>query len=79
MVVEYVPPKISPANRCDPMDVELEAIQRRCLTSWSEHEIIQRIEHVRHARSVERSRLLDIELISTLPAKTLNRLRKASP
>jgi hypothetical protein len=78
MAVEYVPPKISPANRCDPMDVELEAIQRRCLTSWSEHEIIERIEHVRHARSVERSRLLDIELVSSLPPKTLKRLRKVA-
>lgn len=79
MGIEYVPPKISLPDKSDPLDMELESIQKHCLKSWSEHEIIARIEHARLMRSAERGRRQDIELLSNLSVKNLIRPRKTTP
>lgn len=65
----YVPPTITVPDRTDPLDMELESIQQHCLKSWSENEIIARLEHFRRLRYMERSRLIDMQIESRNPGK----------
>lgn len=67
--VEYIPPRITVPDKTDPLDVELESIQQHCLKSWSEHEIIARLEHFRRLRYMERSRLIDMQIEARNPGK----------
>lgn len=67
--VEYVPPRITVPDKTDPLDVELESIQQHCLKSWSEHEIIARLEQFRKLRYMERSRLIDQQIEARNPGK----------
>jgi len=67
--IPYVPPTITVPDRTDPLDMELESIQQHCLKSWSEHEIIARLEQFRRMRYVERSRLIDMQIEARNPGK----------
>lgn len=55
--VTFKPPHITEPNELDPLDAELWEIQQFCLTSWSEHEVIERLEHAREMRRIEELRL----------------------
>lgn len=65
----YVPPTITVPDRTDPLDIELESIQQHCLKSWSENEIIARLEQFRRMRYAERSRLIDMQIEARNPGK----------
>jgi hypothetical protein len=67
--VEYIPPRITVPDKTDPLDMELESIQQHCLKSWSENEIIARLEQFRKLRYVERSRLIDQQIEARNPGK----------
>ena len=52
--IEFKPPVITPANPHDSIDIAVHEIQQLCKISWSEHEIIRKLEEVRDMRRDER-------------------------
>jgi len=48
--IEFKAPVITPANPYDSLDVVMHEIQQLCRVSWSENEIIMKIEEARVMR-----------------------------
>ena len=52
--IEFNTPVITPPNPFDSLDMAIHEIQQLCRVSWSEHEVIRKLEDARNMRRDEK-------------------------